>query len=283
MSRHIDFSRWHVDIDAYLNPFLPGPPWRWLPRPVSHFLGYRGRKPPKALGNILIAFWSLVGVFCGVLVVAEVSMHVPSFRQNAPIIVASFGAVAVLEFCAIESPFAQPRNAILSQLFASVIGIGIGKLFTLNPNANIKPELGGSLACSITTAVMVLTNTVHPPAGATALLAVTEGSSIGWFLIPVMLLGCVLMQCVALLINNIQRRFPVYWWTPTPLSRPKIEDRETNGVEKGNDRASSTDEIGASVPAQVVIQKGKVLVPDNIWITAEEMEILERISERIQQ
>lgn len=99
-SKGFDLSRWHFDIDAYLNPYLPAPIWRWLPRPVSHFLGYRGDQPPKAVGNLLIAFWALIGAFCGVLVVAEVCLHVPSFQaHHAPIIVASFVSI---------SPWIQP-------------------------------------------------------------------------------------------------------------------------------------------------------------------------------
>ncbi|KAF7587202.1 hypothetical protein BBP40_007564 [Aspergillus hancockii] len=284
MLRHVDFSRWHADIDTYLNPLIPAPPWRWLPRPISHFLGYRGDKPPKALGNIVIAFWSLIGVFCGVLIVSEVSLHVPSFQHHhAPIIVASFGAAAVLEFSAIDSPFAQPRNAVLSQVMASTIGIAIGRLFALNPHTHSLPQVGGALACGITTALMVLTKTVHPPAGATALLAVTEGYKIGWFLILIMLLGSVLMQAVALLINNIQRRFPVYWWTPIPLSRPEAEDTESAAGEKEGSWApsASDDDTQTTVPVQIIIQEGRVSVPDNLWITAEEMECLEKISQRI--
>ncbi|KAB8264112.1 HPP family-domain-containing protein [Aspergillus pseudonomiae] len=286
MLGNVDFSRWHVDIDRYLNPLIPRPPWRWLPRPISHFLGYRGDKPPRNLGNLVIAFWSLIGVFCGVLVVAEVSLHVPSFQHHhAPIIVASFGAAAVLEFSAIESPFAQPRNAVLSQVMASAIGIGIGRLFALNPHANALPQVGGALACAITTAVMVLTKTVHPPAGATALLAVTEGYEIGWFLVLIMFLGCIMMQAVALVINNIHRRFPVYWWTPDPLRRPKVvvEDTESGRERKQESLAPTTsdDDTEATVPAQIVIEEGKVTVPDNVWITTEEMEFLEKISQRI--
>ncbi|KAF9891023.1 hypothetical protein FE257_005280 [Aspergillus nanangensis] len=284
-----DPARWHVDIDAHLNPYIPAPPWRWLPRPISHFLGYRGGEHPKPMGNLLIAFWGLLGAFCGVIVVSEVSLHVPSFQNhNAPIIVASFGAAAVLEFCAIESPFAQPRNAVISQVIASTVGIGIGRLFGLNPHAASMPQFGGALACGITTALMVLTNTVHPPAGATALLAVTEGYEIGWWLIPIMLLGSVMMQAVALVINNIQRRFPVWWWTPTPLSRPKPQEDEETGGSYENEKegsnvpaASEDDGYASSRSVHIVIQEGRVTVPDNVWITADEMETLERISERI--
>ena len=63
---------------------------------------------------------------------------------------------------------------------------------------------------------MALTGTVHPPAGATALMAVLEDdvSRLGWYLILPVMLGCGLMLVFALLVNNIQRRFPFYWWTP---------------------------------------------------------------------
>lgn len=135
------------------------------------------------------------------------------------------GAAAVLEFYAIESPLSQPRNSILGQVLASIVGVAVAKLFALDPAllpAAGEPESGhdltwlaGALACASATAVMALTGTVHPPAGATALLAVVNPDVrvLGWLLIPVILLGCTLMLSVALLVNNLQRRFPVYWWT----------------------------------------------------------------------
>ncbi|KAL5041927.1 hypothetical protein BDW71DRAFT_157193 [Aspergillus fruticulosus] len=283
----LDFARWHLDIDNVLNRFIPPPPWHLLPRPVSHFLGYRGDKPQKALGNLVIAFWSLIGVFSGVLLISEVSLRVPAFQNHhAPIIVGSFGAAAVLEFSAIESPFAQPRNAFFSQVIASIIGIAISKFFALNPNAQSKHEIAGSLACAITTMAMVLTNTVHPPAGATALLAATELHAVGWWLIPVMLLGCSLMLTAALLLNNIQRRFPVYWWTPHHLGKEAKAKKQPQDIEnapeikQGSDSATSSD-FEFSEPMQVVIRPGRVEWSDNLWLDADEKEVLERISERM--
>ncbi|EYE94740.1 HPP family protein [Aspergillus ruber CBS 135680] len=280
----VEWSRWHFDIDNYLNRFIPGPPWRWVPRPISHFFGYRGDQPPRAIGNLVIAFWALIGVFCGVSVTMSVSMRVPSFEHhNAPLIIASMGAAAVLQFALIDSPFAQPRNAILSQVIASVIGVGIAKLFALNPHAAALPELSAPLACAIVTAVMILTNTSHPPAGATAVLAVTEGTGMGWWLIPVVILESTLMVAVACVINNIQRRYPAYWWTPLALSRKREEDvekakKEEPGVISGS---SSARESLSEQPIQIVIRRDEVIMPDNIWITAEEREVLETISHRL--
>lgn len=85
-----DVRTWHVDIDHFINPWVPAPRLYLLPRPVSRFLGYRdsARRP---LGNVILAFWSLVGSFCGVALVAEISARVPSFElRDAPAVVGSF-------------------------------------------------------------------------------------------------------------------------------------------------------------------------------------------------
>ncbi|KAK8058217.1 hypothetical protein PG994_008665 [Apiospora phragmitis] len=224
-------SKWHFDLDAYLNPFLPSPPWKRLPRFATHVAGYRPR-PQQPVGNLAMIAWAFVGIFASLSIIEVVGRHIDSFRsRGAPLIIGSFGAAAVLEFYAIESPLSQPRNSILGQVLASVVGVAVAKLFALDPallsDIGGGPEAGvggpahdltwlaGALACASATAVMALTGTVHPPAGATALLAVVDADvrALGWFLVPVMLLGSTLMLGVALLVNNLQRRFPVYWWT----------------------------------------------------------------------
>lgn len=186
----------------------------------------------------------------------------------------------MIEFCAIESPFAQPRNALFSQIFACVIGVGISKLFALNPHAENYISLGGALACGLTTAVMALTSTVHPPAGATSLLAVTstQTSGLGWWLIPVMLLGIVLMQAAALVINNIQRRYPLYWWTShsLPPGRPHDFEKTCPSSVPSNYEESLTDE-----PRRLVVERGELVIPGGVFLSVEEKSVLETISERL--
>ncbi|KAJ5958700.1 uncharacterized protein N7479_005850 [Penicillium vulpinum] len=275
-------TTWNFDIDRYLNPFVPAPRWHLVPKPVAYMLGYRDR-PPKPIGNIVIAFWSLVGAFCGVALVASVSKRVPSFQaHDAPVIIGSFGAAAVIEFGVIESPFAQPRNAILSQVIACFFGVGISKLFALDPRAEAYTELGGALACALTTAVMLLTNTTHPPAGATAVLAVTHAQTValGWFLFPVMLLGVTLMQVVAVVLNNVQRRYPLYWWTSHPLSQSRA-DAEKADHKQTPSVASHYEDSLTDIPRRLVIERGDISVPDGVLLSTEEKEVLDRISERL--
>jgi hypothetical protein len=52
--------------------------------------------------------------------------------------------------------------------------------------------------------------------GATALLAAVnqEVRDIGWYYLAVILLSSTLVFAVALIIDNIQRRYPVFWYSP---------------------------------------------------------------------
>ena len=166
-------------------------------------------------------------------------------------------------------------------MIACLVGVAISKLFALNPNAENYTYLGGALSCGVTTLFMVLTNTVHPPAGATALLAVTNSQTVGlgWFLFPVMILGITLMQAAALIINNIQRRFPLYWWTPRVLSRQQRLDIEKH--EKEAPDAPSQYEDSLDEPRQLVVNRSNVFVPEGVHLTATEREVLARIQDRI--
>ncbi|KAI1371979.1 HPP family-domain-containing protein [Hypoxylon crocopeplum] len=285
-------SKWHFEIDNYLNPWLPAAPWKHLPSPIARFVGYRPEHQ-RPLGNIAMVFWAFIGVFCSLTIIETISRAIPSFEEHgAPIIIGSFGAAAVLEFYAIESPLAQPRNAVLGHIFSSIIGVAISKLFALGPISREMTWVAGSLSCACAVSFMALTGTVHPPAGATALLAVVDKdvARMGWFLLPVILLGCILMQCVALLLNNIQRRFPVYWWTPGEVGRRRQQRDGQSSIDNGSQTEAKFEmttthhlEEGKFVAeeAKVVIKRGRVIVPDDMYLSPEEKMFLEELSERL--
>jgi CBS-domain-containing membrane protein len=77
--------------------------------------------------------------------------------------------------------------------------------------------LAAPVAVATAIAVMHATKTLHPPGGATALIAVIGSQKIHnlgylYVLVPVTS-GAVIMLVVALLINNIpkNRRYPEFW------------------------------------------------------------------------
>ncbi|KAI1277677.1 HPP family-domain-containing protein [Xylaria sp. FL0933] len=268
---------WQVsfDIDQYLNRIVPAPPWQAIPYPVSYFFGHRKDPSDKIYGNLLLIARGLLGAFVSILLIELISHQVPWVAADGPPIIASLGAAAVLEFYAFESPFAQPRNFFGSQIIATVVGVSICKLFQLSSDEYWVRWLGGALACATTTALMGLTKTVHPPAGATALIAVIDDRSvkIGWKLIPLILLSCTVMMIVALILNNVFTRFPLYWWTPSDLGV----------LPKQQPSALSLDdeEKGKSRRFEILIGDNKIIVPEHIQLTPEEKLLLERIASKL--
>ena len=90
MQLPISPSTWNFDLDKYVNPWLPPVPWKYVPRPIAHFFGHR-IKHQKSLGNIVIIFWSFIGVFCSLVIIEAVGRQIHSFRDHqAPIIIGSF-------------------------------------------------------------------------------------------------------------------------------------------------------------------------------------------------
>lgn len=127
--------------------------------------------------------------------------------------IGSFGASAVLIFGAPRSPLAQPRNLIGGHLISAICGCCVRVAIE-----RFETSVACALAVSLSIVLMQLTETLHPPGGATALIAVTSrpllpAAHFLFILMPV-LTGALTMLIVALLINNLAstRTYPTFWW-----------------------------------------------------------------------
>lgn len=239
VSQIVDF-----DIDRYINPWIPHNRLGYLPTPVNRWLGYRKEEPNEPP---VISRWAstFIGSFLGILLVGAVYRYAPGINaHNPPVIIASLGATAVLDYNSIRSPLAQPRNSFIGHALSAIVAVGISKLFQLNSNSVNIEWIAGAMACAVASLVMSMTNTVHPPGGATAVLAATQPNIIamGWWFVPVVMVGCAVMFGVALLVNNVQRQFPVFWWTPQAVGSKlrQSEEESKEDVEKQEaERAAS--------------------------------------------
>jgi CBS-domain-containing membrane protein len=126
--------------------------------------------------------------------------------------IASFGASAVLLYGAMRSPLAQPRNVVGGHILSAFIGVTAFRLF------GAQPWLAAAVAVSTSIAMMHLTGTLHPPGGATALIAVFGGPSVhnlGYlYVVTPVGVGVITLTLIALMVNNIpkNRRYPEFWW-----------------------------------------------------------------------
>jgi len=177
-----------------------------LPDYLRKFRGGGDSPPGVRLAEV---FWSFLGSLVGIGTCGYLSARYFEPRDMT-LIVASFGASAVLIYGAIKSPLAQPRNLVGGHILSALIGVGCYKVFG-------GVWIGAALAVSLAVGAMLVTRTLHPPGGATALLAVIGSKQIHdlgflYVLLPVGL-GALILLLVAVVINNLSRhrKYPEYW------------------------------------------------------------------------
>jgi CBS-domain-containing membrane protein len=125
---------------------------------------------------------------------------------RSPLLLASLGASTVILFALTESEAAQPRALFGGHLGGALIGIMAFRFFGDGLWVSV-------LAFVLTMAFMVLTRTIHPPAGANPLLMVHNHAGMGILIKPV-LLGVGLLFITAIIWSRIRpgKPYPVNWW-----------------------------------------------------------------------
>ncbi len=164
--------------------------------------------PGVGLGEVL---WSWSGAAAGIMICACLSsLYLEPLDMT--LLIGSFGASAVLVYGAIRSPLAQPVNLVGGHILSGLMGVACQHLF------GSVVWIAAPMAVSFAIAAMLITKTLHPPGGATALIAVIGGPKIHdlgflYAFLPAGA-GAVILLVVALLVNNLSknRRYPEYWF-----------------------------------------------------------------------
>ncbi len=162
----------------------------------SHAKG-KAFQPSFSLHQMLLS-WA--GSFIGIAILAYLSYY-----SRYPLVAAPMGATCVLVYGVPQSPLAQPRNVVVGSLIGALIAVILVKLCGTEPWVM-------AIAVSTTIVAMKLTRTVHPPAGAVALVGVM--SHVSWdYLIAPVLVGSIIIVLWTYLFNNITpaRAYPSHW------------------------------------------------------------------------
>ena len=153
---------------------------------------------------------SLAGAFAGMGVLALITQFVLN-DDDLSYVIGAFGATSVLVYGAPWSPLAQPYNVVVGHVVSALIGVLIFQLFG---EAN---WLSAALAVSLAIIAMQATRSLHPPGGASALIAVVASQEIHnlgflYVLFPVAL-GAIILVVVAYASNNLMsdQRWPLFW------------------------------------------------------------------------
>ncbi|MDR1063915.1 MAG: HPP family protein, partial [Azoarcus sp.] len=151
--------------------------------------------------------WCMLGIAAGIAFALAVSEPPVS-----PLLLASLGGTAIFLFGFTRAPAAQPRALFGGHLIGALTGIACYRL------------LGDALwvyvlAQSLTLALMLVTRTVHPPAGANPILTIHAHADWTALFQPV-LLGIGALVLVAIVWSRLYPglvRYPVDSLTPSPI------------------------------------------------------------------
>ena len=166
--------------------------------------------PVIPIRNII---WSWLGSFIGIYLVSILSRFTRFDVLDSMFLIGSFGASAVLIYGAPHVEYAQPRNLVGGHIISAAIGVSLYQYLPLDI------ALLSALAVSASIVVMHFTRTLHPPGGATALIAVIGSDEVhqaGYqFVFMPVAIGVIIMLFIALLINNLsgnpKRHYPKFW------------------------------------------------------------------------
>ena len=154
--------------------------------------------PPRPSVKSMLFAW--LGGFLAISAVALLSDTLSSV-----LVLGSFGASCVLIFGYPDVPFSQPRNVVFGHLLSSFTGLVC--LTLLGPH-----WWAMAIAVGTAIALMMLTRTVHPPAGSNPVIVFLTAPTWEFLLFPT-LVGAIVIVLTALIYNNVTRdkNYPQYW------------------------------------------------------------------------
>ena len=109
-----------------------------------------------------------------------------------------FGASMVLVMAAHESSLAKPKNILLGHILSALSGVII--LYLIGDNF-----LALGIAVALAVFVMIVTDTIHPPAGANPIIVILTGQGISFVLFPVAV-GAFMLVIFAYLYNKLLKK-----------------------------------------------------------------------------
>jgi len=148
-----------------------------------------------------------LGGLIGISLISVISYQFTG-ANGAALIVPSMGAAAVLVFAVPHGKLSQPWPLIGGNLISAAVGVSCYKLVA-------DPFIAAGLAVGLAIACMHILSCMHPPGGASALVAVVGGPSIhdlGFYYIATpILLNVIIIFAIAIIFNSFfpWRRYPV--------------------------------------------------------------------------
>ena len=140
---------------------------------------------------------ALISAFGAFLCISMLA-YLNSFEDGNLWLIPPFGASMVLVMAVHESPLAHPKNVFFGHILSALSGVIV---FSVMGFSSISVGLGVGLAIFL----MIITKTIHPPAGANPIIAILGSKEIGFIIMPVAA-GASFIVIFAIIYNKLLKR-----------------------------------------------------------------------------
>ena len=155
------------------------------------------RPPPRP--SLRTGLTACLGIFFGISVLAF-----SSFDLHVLLALGSFGSTSVLLFAFPENHFSQPRSIIGGHFISTAMGLIALLVFG-------KTWWALGLAVAAAAAVMMLTRTVHPPAGSNPIIVFLALPGWDFLLFPTLFGAIALVGSGWVYHRACRQEYPRYW------------------------------------------------------------------------
>ncbi|CAD2216977.1 HPP family protein [Angomonas deanei] len=155
-----------------------------------------------------------------ILALIEFYAFYPTGNHSLNSFIPAFGASCCVVFGIPKAPIAQPRNLLFSHVTAAIIGTALTNAFRTVSEQPFGQHCAGAIGVGLHLVLMMLTETMHPPASATVISAATQTLNAYYkdegflFVVVPVLFGSVIIFIMACLLNNLvgdRSPYPQYW------------------------------------------------------------------------
>ena len=134
----------------------------------------------------------------GAFICISILAYINSLDETNLWLIPPFGASMVLVMAVHESPLAHPKNILFGHILSAFAGVLV---FSLLGSSFVSLGLAVGLAIFL----MMVTKTVHPPAGANPIIAILGAEGLSFILMPVAI-GASFIVLFAIIYNKVLKR-----------------------------------------------------------------------------
>jgi CBS-domain-containing membrane protein len=166
----------------------------------SYFIKMKGEKKSEANVKVTDSIISATGGLIAMIIISAVAVMV-----GFPMVLGPMGASCLLIFAAHAGPFSQPRHIMGGHFIATITALTIWDIFG-------RSHVTMAITLAVVLFLMLILKMVHPPAAASAMVAINTQA--GWgFLLTIVICSLILLA-ISVFYNNLfkERQYPKQWF-----------------------------------------------------------------------